>query len=70
MKSSPRDHLNDVAEHRPMLKNNQNTYYPRFGFTPNTGIAFPKTGIPFLLCSGTYETLRHFYITPHLLPEL
>jgi len=47
MKSSRRDLLNDTAEHRPILKNNQNTYYPRFGFTPIKGIAFPKTGFVF-----------------------
>jgi len=33
-----------VAEHRSTMKNNQNTYYPRFSFTPKPGIAFPKTG--------------------------
>ena len=37
----------DVAEHRSILKNNQNTNYPRFSFTPKTGIAFPKTSIYF-----------------------
>jgi len=30
-----------MAEHRPFFKNNQTTYYPRFSFTPKTGIAFP-----------------------------
>jgi len=33
----------DAAEHRSTLKNNQNTCYPRFSFTPKTGKAFPKT---------------------------
>jgi len=42
MESSRRDLLNDVAGHRSILKNDQNTYYPRFSFTPKTGIAFPK----------------------------
>jgi len=28
----------------------QNTHYPRFSFIPNTDIAFPKTGVLFLLC--------------------
>ena len=32
-----------MAEHRPIYKSNQNTYHLRFGFTPKTGIAFPKT---------------------------
>jgi len=35
MESSRRDLSNDVAEHRHTLKNNQNTYYPRFSFIPN-----------------------------------
>jgi len=39
MESSRRALLNDVAELRPILKNNQNTYHP-YGFTPKT--AFPK----------------------------
>jgi len=43
MESSRRDLLNDMAEHKPILKNNQNTYHTRFGFTPKTGVAFPKT---------------------------
>jgi len=36
-----------MAEHRPILKNDQNMYQPRFGYTPKTGIAFPKTGFCF-----------------------
>jgi len=47
MESSRRDPLNHMAEHEPILKNNQNTYHPRFGFTPKTGVAFPKTGFYF-----------------------
>jgi len=50
MESSRRDLLNDTAEHMPILKNNQNTDHRRFGFTPKTGIASPKTGVLFLLC--------------------
>jgi len=49
MESSRRDLSIDMAEHRLILKNNQNTYQPRFGFTPNTGIAFPKTEVSFVL---------------------
>jgi len=30
-------------------KNERSSHHPRFGFTPKTGIAFPKTGILFLL---------------------
>jgi len=40
-----------MTEHRPILRNKQNTYYPRFSFTPKTGIELPKTGVSFLLCS-------------------
>jgi len=47
MESSRRDLLNDMAEHKSILKNNQNTYHPRFDFTPKIGIAFPKTGFCF-----------------------
>ena len=44
MESSRRDLSNDMAEHKPILKNNQNTYKPRYSFIPKSGIAFPKTG--------------------------
>jgi len=50
-KSSRRELSIDVADHRATLKNNHNTYYPRFSFTPKPGAAFPKTGVLFLLCS-------------------
>ena len=49
MKSSHRDLYNDVPEHKTILKNNENTYYPRFSCTPKTGIGLPKTGVLFLL---------------------
>jgi len=29
------------------------TYYPRFGFIPKTGMAFPETGVLFFLCSSS-----------------
>jgi len=45
MESSHWDLLNGMAEHRPILKNNQNTYHPRFGFTPKTRMAL--TGFRF-----------------------
>ena len=51
MKSSRRDLLNDVAEYRSILKNYRSMHHPRFGFTPKTGVAFPKTGFLFLLWS-------------------
>jgi len=47
-KRSRRELSIDVAEHRSILKNNQNTYL-RFGFTPKTDKAFPKTRALFLL---------------------
>jgi len=49
MESSRRDLVNDMAENGPILKNNQNTFHPRFGFTPKTGAASLKRGVPFLL---------------------
>jgi len=41
MESTRRDLSNDMAEHRPILKNNQNKHHPhpRFGLTPKTGTA-------------------------------
>jgi len=39
MESSRRDFFNDMAERRSILKSNKKTYYPRFSFTPKTGIA-------------------------------
>jgi len=59
MESSRRDHLDDMAEHRPILKNNQNTYCPRFTFIPKAGIVFPKTGICFY-CVSIVLILCHF----------
>jgi len=47
MESSHQACSNDMAEHRLILKNNQNTYQSRFGSTPKTGRAFPKTGFVF-----------------------
>jgi len=51
MESSRRDLLNDMTDHRLILKNDQNTYQPCFGFTPKTGVVFPKTGVRFY-CVG------------------
>jgi len=51
MGSSRRDLWNEMAERRPSLKNNRNTYYPRFLYTPKTRI--PKNGVLFLLCNLT-----------------
>jgi len=47
MESSRRDLFNDMADHSPILKNNQNTYHRRLGFTPKTDTAFPKRGFVF-----------------------
>jgi len=44
MESSRRDLSNDMAEHKPILKNNQNTHHPRFGFTPKTGVKKNQNG--------------------------
>jgi len=53
MESSHQDLLNDMAEHGPILKNNQNWYKPCFSFTPKTGIELPQTGVSFFLCRAT-----------------
>jgi len=50
MESSRRDLLNDMSEYRPILKNSQNTYHPRFGFTSKTGKEIPLNRVLFLLC--------------------
>ena len=43
MESSRRDLLNDMAEHRPISKNNQNMNHLRFGFTPKA-VIIPHNG--------------------------
>jgi len=45
MESFRRDLLNDVAEHKFILKNYQIMYHPRFGSTLKAGIAFPATDV-------------------------
>jgi len=47
-KRSRRERSIDVAEHKSMMKNHQNTPCTLFSFVPKTGI-FPKTGVLFLL---------------------
>jgi len=49
MESFRRDLFNDMTEHRAILKNVQNTNYPRFSPITKTGIAFPKIYTLFLL---------------------
>jgi len=49
MESSCQDLLKDMAEHKLILKNNQNTYYPLFSITPKTGKVFSKTIVLFSL---------------------
>jgi len=58
MESSRRDVSNDMAEHRPILKNKQNTLYPLFSFTPKTGIVVPKASDCFY-CSHSFSRLAH-----------
>jgi len=41
-----------------MLKNYQNTLYRRFSFIAKTDIAFPKTGLWFLLCLRAVMLVR------------
>jgi len=47
MESSRRDIFNDIAGHRSILKNNQNTYYPVLVSHQNR-LGLPKTGVPVL----------------------
>jgi len=61
MESSRRDLSIDMAEHRPILKNNQNMYNRRFGFTLKAGMAFPKTGFCFYCVSKTGDIQFHAY---------
>ena len=44
MERSRRDFFNDMVEHKTILKNNQNTHYSRFSFTPRKK-RLPKTGV-------------------------
>ena len=53
MEISRRDLFNDMAEHRQILKNNQNTYHPRFSFTLKSSVAFPEMGFVFTVNFGT-----------------
>jgi len=50
MGSSHWNLFNDIAERRAILKNVQNTFYPRFSFIPKIGIASYKMGVLFLFC--------------------
>jgi len=52
MESSLRYLLNDMAEHRPILKITKKTYHLRFVSTPKTGIAITETGVLFLMWSS------------------
>jgi len=83
-KRSRRERSIDVAERRSILKNYQDTYYPRFSFTPKTGIASPKrvfrfyrvNAIPDLgvkrkwgsTCNGNFS--RQTGVQPHQLKVL
>jgi len=59
-KRSRRHFSIDVAEHRSILKNNHSTHYPRLGFTPETGIELPETGILVFLCGIKNSLARDF----------
>ena len=58
MESSRRVLLNDMAERMPILKNNQNTYHLRFGFTPRYSI--PK--IHLLFCIRTLQCIDRDFL--------
>jgi len=44
MESSRRDLLNDMAEHKPIFKNNQNTNHSVLVSYPKEVYGFPKKG--------------------------
>jgi len=67
MESSRRDLSIDISEHMPILKKKHNTYHRRFGFTPKTGIAFPKGFFLFLLYKSHQEIKRVLSYFYHLL---
>jgi len=52
MECSRREVLNYMAEHEPILKNNQNKFYPRLGFTQKL-VAFPKMEQVLFYCGKT-----------------
>jgi len=58
IESSRRDLLNDKAEHRPSIKNKQNTQHILFDSTPKTGILFLPTGFCFYCLMGGHSTFR------------
>jgi len=57
MESSRRDVLNDVAEHRFILKNNQNTCYPCFSF--ENRYSAPQNGV---LCILWYFVRKNWVL--------
>jgi len=61
MDSSRRDLSNYMAKHRPILKNDQNTYHLRFGFLLKTGIAFSETRFRFY-CVCAIKLCDHVYV--------
>ena len=71
--SSRRPLLNDMAEHRSILKNNQITYYPRYIFKPKKRRELPKHGVSFLLCNPLtkihfFFNIKLSYMSPILMP--
>jgi len=62
MESSRRDLLIDMAKRRPILKNNQNTYHPHFGFTPNS---LPQTGFFVFNVRSLSGIFLHRRFDPH-----
>jgi len=67
-KRSRRELSIDVAEHRSMLKNYQNTHYHSFSFILKIGTASPKTGVLFLLWTKK-DSPRHIITIKGLLTK-
>jgi len=62
MESPRRDLLNDMAERKSILKNNQSRRYRRFSFTHKTAEAFPKTGVCLCCVPGNTEQQDHLLL--------
>jgi len=57
------DLSNDMAEHRPILKNNQNTTAVLVSLSKQVYF-FPKTGLMFLLCSLFWNQILKLFQNP------
>ena len=66
MESSHRDRLNNMADHRTTLKNDQNTYNPRFIFTLQTRWATKNWHLFCFYCASELAAGRNTLRSIHL----